>query len=35
MGFLGAWLAATVYICLLGVACVYRFRQGVWKEMGI
>ncbi len=31
--FWGAWLSASIYICLLGLACVYRFRQGVWKTM--
>ncbi len=35
LNFWGAWLAATFYICLLGIACVYRFRQGAWKEMVI
>ena len=35
MGFWGAWLGATVYICMLGTACFYRFRQGVWKTMVI
>lgn len=35
MGFWGAWLGATIYICLLGTACIYRFRQGVWKTMVI
>ncbi len=33
LGFWGAWLSATIYICLLGIACVYRFRQGAWKRM--
>ncbi len=33
LDFWGAWLSATIYICLLGVACVYRFRQGAWKKM--
>lgn len=35
LGFLGAWLGATVYICGLGVACYIRFRQGAWKRMVI
>lgn len=35
MGFLGAWLGATVYICGLGLACFHRFRQGAWKKMVI
>ncbi len=33
LDFWGAWLSATIYICLLGIACVYRFRQGAWKRM--
>lgn len=33
MDFWGAWLGATVYIWILGIACVYRFRQGTWKHM--
>ena len=35
LGFGGAWLSATIYVCLLGLACVYRFRQGVWKKITI
>ncbi|MEE2710371.1 MAG: MATE family efflux transporter [Gemmatimonadota bacterium] len=35
LDFFGAWLAATVYICGLGIACYYRFRQGAWKQMTI
>lgn len=35
MNFWGAWLGATVYIWILGVACWYRFRNGVWKTMVI
>ena len=35
LDFWGAWLSATIYICLLGIACVYRFRQGAWKKMVI
>ena len=35
MDFFGAWMAATVYICGLGLACYYRFRKGVWKTMTI
>lgn len=35
LNFWGAWLSATIYICLLGIACVYRFRQGAWKKMVI
>lgn len=35
MDFWGAWLGATIYICMLGIACIYRFRQGVWKTMVI
>ncbi len=33
LDFWGAWLSATIYVCLLGIACVYRFRQGAWKRM--
>lgn len=35
MNFVGAWLGATVYICVLGLACWYRFRQGMWRHMRI
>ncbi|MBI4551673.1 MAG: MATE family efflux transporter [Candidatus Latescibacteria bacterium] len=35
LGFLGAWLGATAYICVLGLACFYRFRRGAWKRMVI
>ncbi len=35
LDFWGAWLSASIYICMLGVACVYRFRQGAWKRMVI
>lgn len=30
-GSLGPWAAAAVYIILLGLALLYRFRSGVWK----
>ena len=35
LNFWGAWLGATIYIYLLGIACFYRFRQGEWKKIVI
>ena len=35
MGLYGAWIFATVYIILLGVAFFIRFRKGAWKSMRI
>jgi MATE family multidrug resistance protein len=31
----GAWLAGALYLGILGIALVFRFRRGVWKEIRI
>jgi MATE family multidrug resistance protein len=34
-GLYGAWAAATVYICILGITLFARFKGGKWKKMKI
>ncbi|MGF1581430.1 MAG: MATE family efflux transporter [Gemmataceae bacterium] len=35
LGVYGAWTAATLYICTLGVVFLFRFRGGKWKSMRV
>jgi len=34
-GLYTAWTLATFYVCLLGLAFLWRYRQGKWKEMRV
>ncbi len=34
-GIYAAWSAATVYVCLLGIVFLLRFRHGAWKKMSV
>lgn len=34
-GLYTAWFLATLYICLLGIAFLLRYRQGKWKKMSV
>ena len=34
-GIYAAWTIATVYVCALGMAFMFRYRQGKWKRMRV
>lgn len=35
LGPLGAWMAAAVYIMVLAIASIWRYRQGKWRSMSV
>jgi len=35
LGSLGPWIAAAVYVVLIGLTMVYRFEQGKWRSINL